>query len=189
MTPEIINFMMRYGRGVLCTPMTAERCGELELPMQVVDNSSPLGTPFTVTVDLLGHGVTTGVSMSDRAATIRALADPSLRPDDLARPGHVNPLRARNEGVLIRAGHTEATVDLCRLAGLRPVGCLIEIVNEDGTMARLPQLVEVARRFGLKIISIKDLIAYRLQMESIVDRGVEVDMPTQFGHFRLIPFR
>lgn len=189
MTPEIINFMMRYGRGVLCTPMTAQRCGELELPMQVVDNSSPLGTPFTVTVDLLGHGVTTGVSMSDRAATIRALADPSLRPDDLARPGHVNPLRARNEGVLIRAGHTEATVDLCRLAGLRPVGCLIEIVNEDGTMARLPQLLVFAKEHGLKIITIADLIKYRMNSESLVEEGVEAKLPTKYGDFRIIPFR
>lgn len=189
MTPEIINFMMRYGRGVLCAPMTAERCGELELPMQVVDNTSPLGTPFTVTVDLLGHGVTTGVSMSDRAATIRALADPTLRPDDLARPGHVNPLRSRNEGVLIRAGHTEATVDLCRLAGLRPVGCLIETVNEDGTMARLPQLLVFAKEHGLKIISIADLIKYRMNSESLVEEGVEAKLPTKYGDFRVIPFR
>lgn len=189
MTPEIINFMMRYGRGVLCTPMTAERCSELELPMQVVDNSSPLGTPFTVTVDLLGHGVTTGVSMSDRAATIRALADPSLRPEELARPGHISPLRARNEGVLIRAGHTEASVDLCRLAGLRPVGCLIEIINEDGTMARLPQLYKFAREHDLKIITIEDLIKYRMNSESLVEEGVEATLPTKYGDFRIIPFR
>lgn len=187
-TPEKVNFMLTYGRGVLCAPITEERCAELELDMQVSSNTSIYETPFTVTVDLL-EGCTTGVSMHDRAMTIRALADPKTKPSDLGRPGHVNPLRARSRGVLRRAGHTEASVDLAKLAGLYPAAALIEIINEDGTMARLPQLVEVARRFGLKIISIKDLIAYRLQMESIVDRGVEVDMPTQFGHFRLIPFR
>ena len=187
-TPEKVNFMLTHGRGVLCAPITEERCAELELDMQVSSNTSIYETPFTVTVDLL-EGCTTGVSMHDRAMTIRALADPKTKPSDLGRPGHVNPLRARSRGVLRRAGHTEASFDLAKLAGLYPAAALIEIINEDGTMARLPQLVEVARRFGLKIISIKDLIAYRLQMESIVDRGVEVDMPTQFGHFRLIPFR
>lgn len=187
-TPEKVNFMLTHGRGVLCAPITEERCEELELEMQVSANTSIYETPFTVTVDLL-NGCTTGVSMHDRAATICALADPNTKPTDLGRPGHVNPLRARSRGVLRRAGHTEATVDLARLAGLYPAGALIEIINEDGTMARLPQLVEVARRFGMKIISIKDLIAYRLQMESIVEKGVEVDMPTQHGHFRLIPFR
>lgn len=187
-TPEKVNFMLTHGRGVLCAPITEERCAELELDMQVSSNTSIYETPFTVTVDLL-EGCTTGVSMHDRAMTIRALADPKTKPSDLGRPGHVNPLRARSRGVLRRAGHTEASVDLAKLASLYPAAALIEIINEDGTMARLPQLVEVARRFGLKIISIKDLIAYRLQMESIVDRGVEVDMPTQFGHFRLIPFR
>ena len=187
-TPEKVNFMLTHGRGVLCAPITEERCAELELDMQVSSNTSIYETPFTVTVDLL-EGCTTGVSMHDRAMTIRALADPKTKPSDLGRPGHVNPLRARSRGVLRRAGHTEASVDLAKLAGLYPAAALIEIINEDGTMARLPQLVEVARRFGLKIISIKDLIAYRLQMESSVDRGVEVDMPTQFGHFRLIPFR
>lgn len=187
-TPEKVNFMLTHGRGVLCAPITEERCAELELDMQVSSNTSIYETPFTVTVDLL-EGCTTGVSMHDRAMTIRALADPKAKPADLGRPGHINPLRARSRGVLRRAGHTEASVDLAKLAGLYPAAALIEIINEDGTMARLPQLVEVARRFGLKIISIKDLIAYRLQMESIVDRGVEVDMPTQFGHFRLIPFR
>ncbi len=187
-TPEKINFMMTYGRGVLCVPITEERCEELELEMQVSSNTSIYETPFTVTVDLL-PGCTTGVSMADRAATIRALADPNTKSSDLGRPGHVNPLRARSRGVLRRAGHTEATVDLARLAGLYPAGALIEIINEDGTMARLPQLVEVAREHDMKIITIKDLIAYRLQMESIVEKGVEVDMPTQYGHFRLIPFR
>lgn len=188
-TPEKVNFMMTYGRGVLCAPITEERCKELELEMQVAQNTSLLETPFTVTVDKLGGSCTTGVSMFDRAETIRALADPATKPSDLGRPGHVNPLRARSRGVLRRAGHTEAAVDLARLAGLYPAGALIEIINDDGTMARLPQLVEVAKRFGIKIICIKDLIAYRLKTESIVDKGVEVDMPTQYGHFHLIPFR
>lgn len=188
-TPEKVNFMMTYGRGVLCAPITEERCQELDLDMQVARNTSMLETPFTVTVDKLGGGCTTGVSMFDRAETIRALADTQTKPSDLGRPGHVNPLRARSRGVLRRAGHTEAAVDLARLAGLYPAVALIEIINEDGTMARLPQLVEVAKKFDIKIICIKDLIAYRLKTESIVDKGVEVDMPTQYGHFHLIPFR
>ena len=187
-TPEKVNFMMTHGRGVLCAPITEERCAELELDMQVTANTSIYETPFTVTVDLL-PGCTTGVSMHDRAATIRALADPNTKPTDLGRPGHVNPLRARSRGVLRRAGHTEASGDLAKLAGLYPAAALIEIINEDGTMARLPQLMEVAKRFGLKIISIKDLIAYRVHMESLVEKGVEVNMPTQYGNFRLIPFR
>ncbi len=187
-TPEKVNFMLTHGRGVLCAPITEERCEELELEMQVSANTSIYETPFTVTVDLL-PGCTTGVSMHDRAATIRALADPDTKPTDLGRPGHMNPLRARSRGVLRRAGHTEATIDFARLAGLYPAGALIEIINEDGTMARLPQLVEIAKEFDMKIVSIKDLIAYRLQMESIVEKGVEVDMPTQYGHFHLIPFR
>lgn len=187
-TPEAVNFMLKHGRGVLCAPITEERCAELELDMQVSSNTSIYETPFTVTVDLL-PGCTTGVSMYDRAATIRALADPNTKPTDLGRPGHLNPLRARSRGVLRRAGHTEATVDLARLAGLYPAGALIEIINEDGTMARLPQLMEVSKKFGIKIISIRDLIAYRLKMESLVDKGVEVDMPTEYGHFHLIPFR
>ena len=187
-TPEKVNFMMTHGRGVLCAPITEERCAELELDMQVTANTSIYETPFTVTVDLL-PGCTTGVSMHDRAATIRALADPNTKPTDLGRPGHVNPLRARSRGVLRRAGHTEASVDLAKLAGLYPAAALIEIINEDGTMARLPQLMEVAKRFGLKIISIKDLIAYRVHMESLVEKGLEVNMPTQYGNFRLIPFR
>ena len=188
-TPEKVNFMMKNGRGVLCAPVTEERCQELELEMQVIDNTSLLGTPFTVTVDKLGGGCTTGVSMFDRAETIRALADPKTKPSDLGRPGHVNPLRARSRGVLRRAGHTEAAVDLARLAGLYPAGALIEIINEDGTMARLPELMEAAKLYDIKIICIKDLIAYRLKTESIVENGVEVNMPTQYGHFRLIPFR
>jgi riboflavin biosynthesis protein ribBA len=188
-TPEKINFMMRYGRGVLCAPITEDRARELELEMQVPHNTSVHETPFTVTVDRLGNGCTTGVSMYDRCQTILALADPKTTPGDLGRPGHICPLRARNKGVLRRAGHTEAAVDLARLSGLQPAAALIEIINEDGTMARLPQLWEVAQSFGLKIITIKDLIAYRLRSESIVERGEEVMMPTQWGQFRLIPFK
>lgn len=187
-TTEKVNFMLTHGRGVLCAPISEERCAELELEMQVSSNTSIYETPFTVTVDLL-EGCTTGVSMHDRAATIQALANPNTKPTDLGRPGHVNPLRARSRGVLRRAGHTEATVDLARLAGLYPAGALIEIINEDGTMARLPDLMIVAKKFDMKIISIKDLIAYRLKIESIVEKGEEVDMPTQYGHFHLIPFR
>lgn len=188
-TPEKVNFMMTHGRGVLCAPISEERCQELELEMQVTNNTSLLETPFTITVDKLGGGCTTGVSMFDRAETILALANPDTKPTDLGRPGHVNPLRARSRGVLRRSGHTEAAVDLARLAGLYPAGALIEIINEDGTMARLPELMEVAKKFDIKIICIKDLIAYRLQTESIVEKGEEVDMPTEYGHFRLIPFR
>lgn len=187
-TEEKVNFMLREGRGVLCAPITAKRCHELDLNMQVEENTSMLGTPFTVTVDLL-EGCTTGVSMHDRAMTIRALADPNLKPSDLGRPGHVNPLRAQDSGVLVRAGHTEAAVDLTRLAGLYPAAALIEIINEDGTMARLPQLTVIAKKFGFPIISIKDLIAYRLRTENVVEAGDEVDMPTAYGHFKLIPFR
>lgn len=188
-TPEKINFMMRYGRGVLCAPITEERAAELELAMQVPTNTSVYETPFTVTVDRLGNGCTTGVSMYDRAQTILALADPETKPQDLARPGHICPLRARSRGVLQRAGHTEAAVDLARLSGLQPAAALIEIINEDGTMARLPQLMEVAKQWSMKIISIKDLIAYRLKTESIIERGEEVSMPTEWGTFRLIPFK
>ncbi|MDR1259428.1 MAG: bifunctional 3,4-dihydroxy-2-butanone-4-phosphate synthase/GTP cyclohydrolase II [Tannerellaceae bacterium] len=188
-TPDKINFMLTFGRGLLCAPITEERCEELELGMQVSNNTSAMETPFTVTVDKLGGGCTTGVSMYDRAQTILALASPGTRPADLGRPGHVCPLRARSRGVLRRSGHTEATIDLARLAGLYPAGALIEIINDDGTMARLPDLMKVSDRFGIKIITIRDLIAYRLQTESIVDKGVEVDMPTGYGHFRLIPFR
>ena len=187
-TPEKVNFMLRNGRGVLCAPITMARAAELELDHQVQDNTSMLGTPFTVTVDLL-EGCTTGVSTHDRAATIRALADPTRKPTDFGRPGHINPLYAQDKGVLRRAGHTEAAVDLARLSGLQPAAALIEILNEDGTMARMPQLKEVARQHGLKIISIRDLIAYRLQQESLVERGVEADMPTADGHFHIIPFR
>ena len=187
-TPEKVNFMLQNGRGVLCTPITMERAQELQLPHQVEENTSVLGTPFTVTVDLL-EGCTTGVSAHDRAATIRALADPDCKPSDFGRPGHINPLYAQEKGVLRRAGHTEAAVDLARLSGLHPAAALIEILNEDGTMARMPQLKEIAQKFNLKIITIKDLIAYRLQRESLVEKGVVADMPTEYGHFHIIPFR
>lgn len=187
-TPEKVNFMLKNGRGVLCAPITMSRAAELELEHQVADNTSMLGTPFTVTVDLL-EGCTTGVSTHDRAATIRALADPKRKPSDFGRPGHINPLYAQDKGVLRRAGHTEAAIDLARLSGLQPAAALIEILNEDGTMARMPQLKEVAREHGMKIISIRDLIAYRLQQESLVEKGVEADMPTADGHFHIIPFR
>ena len=187
-TPEQVNFMLKYARGVLCAPITISRCKELELPHQVDENTSMLGTPFTVTVDKL-EGCTTGVSAHDRAATIRALADPASTPSTFGRPGHVNPLYAQDKGVLRRAGHTEAGIDLARLAGLNPAAALMEIMNEDGTMARLPELRRFADEHGLKLISIADLIAYRLKEESIVEKGVEVDMPTEYGHFRLIPFR
>ena len=188
-TPEIVNFMLKNGRGVLCAPLSEERCAQLELNMMEPNNTSLLGTPFTVTVDLLGEGCTTGVSIHDRAATLRALADPKTKPSDLGRPGHINPLRARQKGVLRRPGHTEAAVDLARLAGLQPAGALIEIMNEDGSMARLPQLLEVAEKYGLKIISIADLIAYRLRNESIVERGETAEMPTEYGMFKITVFR
>ncbi len=188
-TPEKVNFMMRYGRGVLCTPIAEEIAQRLELPMQVTDNTSLHETPFTVTVDLIGHGCTTGVSMYDRAMTIKALADPNTRPVDLARPGHINPLKAKSRGVLRRAGHTEAAVDLAKLAGMQPVAALIEIINEDGTMARLPQLVEMAKQWDMKIISIKDLIAYRLKTDNILEEGEAIQLPTAHGNFKLIPFK
>ena len=188
-TAEKVNFMMRYGRGVLCAPISEKRCEELELPMQVVHNTSSHETPFTVTVDRIGNGCTTGVSMHDRAETILALADPATKPSDLGRPGHVCPLRARERGVLRRAGHTEAAVDLTRLAGLRPAAALIEVIKEDGTMARLPDLLEISKKYGFKIISIEDLVRYRLQRESIIEQGVESTLPTRYGSFRIIPFR
>lgn len=187
-TPEKVNFMLKNARGVLCAPITLSRCEELDLPRQVVDNTSVLGTPFTVTIDKL-EGCTTGVSAHDRAATIKALADPKTTPQTFGRPGHINPLYAQDNGVLRRSGHTEAAIDLCRLAGLYPVGALMEIMNEDGTMARMPELQKLAKQWGMKIISIGDLIAYRLQKESIIDVGEEVEMPTQYGSFHLIPFR
>ncbi|WP_281671315.1 bifunctional 3,4-dihydroxy-2-butanone-4-phosphate synthase/GTP cyclohydrolase II [Rikenella microfusus] len=188
-TPEIVNFMVHNGRGVLCAPLTAERCKELEVDMMVGDNTSLLGTPFTVSVDLLGSGCTTGVSAEDRAKTIRALVDPATRPQDLGRPGHIFPLRAQDKGVLRRPGHTEAVIDLSRLAGMQPGGALIEIMNEDGTMARLPQLLEIAKKYDLKIISIADLIAYRLRQESIIERGARATLPTQWGDFDIVVYR
>lgn len=188
-TPEIVNFMLHNGRGVMCAPLTEDRCKELELNMQVSDNTSLLGTPFTVSVDWLGEGSTTGVSAIERANTIRALVDPATKPGDLGRPGHIFPLRARNKGVLRRPGHTEAVVDLTRMAGLTPGGALIEIMNEDGTMARLNDLKKIAQKFDLKIVAIADIIAYRLKTESIVEKGVMVEMPTRWGDFKMIPFR
>ena len=187
-TPEAVNFMLKNARGVLCVPITMSRAGELNLPHQVSDNTSMLGTPFTVTVDKL-EGCTTGVSTHDRAETIKALADPASVPQTFGRPGHINPLYAQDNGVLRRSGHTEAAVDLCKLSGLYPAGALMEIMNEDGTMARMPQLVERAKEWGMKIITIKDLIAYRLKKETTIEVGDEVDLPTTYGHFRLIPFR
>ena len=187
-TPEMVNFMLKNARGVLCAPITLSRCRELDLPHQVEDNTSVLGTPFTVTIDKL-EGCTTGVSAHDRAATIRALADPASTPQTFGRPGHINPLYAQDNGVLRRSGHTEAAIDLCRMTGLYPAGALMEIMNEDGTMARLPDLQRLASEWGMKIISIRDMIAYRLKRESLIEVGNEADMPTQYGHFRLIPFR
>lgn len=187
-TPEKINFMLKNARGVLCAPITISRCEELDLPHQVTNNTSVLGTPFTVTIDKL-EGCSTGVSAADRAATILALADPTSTPETFGRPGHINPLYAQEKGVLRRAGHTEACIDMCRLAGLYPAAALMEIMSEDGTMARLPELRKFADEQNIKLISIADLIAYRLKQESIVEQGEEVDMPTEYGHFRLIPFR
>ncbi len=187
-TPEQVNFMLKNARGVLCAPITISRCRELDLPHQVDANTSMLGTPFTVTVDKL-EGCTTGVSAADRCATIRALADPASTPDTFGRPGHINPLYAQDQGVLRRSGHTEAAVDLARLAGLQPAAALMEIMTDDGGMARLPELRQMADRWGMKLVSIRDLIAYRLESEQLVEQGVEVDMPTAYGHFRLIPFR
>ena len=187
-TAEKVNFMLKYARGVRCAPITLSRSEELDLPHQVADNTSMLGTPFTVTIDKL-EGCTTGVSAHDRAATIRALADPASRPETFGRPGHINPLYAQDMGVLRRSGHTEAAIDLCKLAGMYPAGALMEIMNDDGTMARLPDLMKFAEEHEMHIITIKDLIAYRLKKESLIEVGNEADMPTKWGHFRLIPFR
>ena len=187
-TAEKVNFMLKHARGVLCAPITMSRCEELALPHQVMDNTSVLGTPFTVTVDKL-EGCSTGVSAHDRAETIKALADPNSTPQTFGRPGHINPLYAQENGVLRRSGHTEAAIDLCRMAGLYPAGALMEIMNEDGTMARMPDLLKFAEQWGLKIITIKDMIAYRLQKESLIEVGTEADLPTVYGHFHLIPFR
>lgn len=188
-TPEIINFMATHGRGLICAPLTRQRCEQLDLELMVPKNTSIHETPFTVSVDLRGHGCTTGISASDRAKTVKALADPAARPEELARPGHIFPLRAREGGVLQRAGHTEASIDLARMAGLQPAGVLVEIMNEDGSMARLPELFEIAKRFQLKIISIEDMIAYRIKNESLIAREISVDLPTEWGNFKLTAFR
>ncbi|HAH35888.1 MAG TPA: bifunctional 3,4-dihydroxy-2-butanone-4-phosphate synthase/GTP cyclohydrolase II, partial [Algoriphagus sp.] len=188
-TPEIINFMATHGRGLICAPLIEDRCEKLGLEMMVGQNTAAFETPFTVSVDLIGHGCTTGISASDRAKTIKALVDDSIDPSELGKPGHIFPLKAKRGGVLRRAGHTEAAIDLSRLAGLQPAGVLVEIMNEDGTMARLPDLVEVAKKFKLKLVSIKDLIAYRLKNESLIKREIGVEMPTDWGDFDLIAFR
>lgn len=188
-TTEMVNFMARYGRGLICAPLTRERCKELNLDMMVGENTSLHATPFTISVDLLTQGCTTGISASDRAKTLNALVDSNTKPEELGRPGHIFPLMAQEKGVLRRPGHTEAVVDLTRLAGLKPGGVLVEIMNEDGTMARLPELLEVAEKFDLKIISIADLIKYRLERETLVKRGVTVDMPTDYGHFKMTSFQ
>jgi len=188
-TPEVINFMSKHGRGLICTPITEQRADELKLELMVNNNTALHGTPFTVSIDLLGHGCTTGISAHDRSKTVKALVDPSIKPSDLGRPGHIFPLRAKDGGVLRRTGHTEATVDLARLAGFEPAGVLVEIMNEDGSMARLPQLMEMAKKMDMKIISIKDLIEYRLQTDSLIEEILKVDMPTKYGHFTLHIFR
>ena len=187
-TPQIVNFMATHGRGLICAPLSEERCEELELDMMVGTNTAIFETPFTVSVDLIGHGCTTGISAHDRFKTIKALADPETKPGELGKPGHIFPLKAKKEGVLRRAGHTEAAIDFARLAGFRPAGVLVEIMNEDGTMARLPDLVAVARRFSLKLVSIKDLIAYRMRTESQIRRQVDVKLPTGFGDFKLTAY-
>ena len=188
-TPEVVNFMATHGRGLICAPLTQERCKELDLDLMVQQNSATYETPFTISVDLNGHGCSTGISTSDRSKTILALIDETIQADDLGRPGHIFPLRARDGGVLRRAGHTEAAVDLARLAGFEPAGVIVEILNEDGTMARLPQLIEIAQKFDLKIVSIADLIDYRIKHESLIDRIVDVHLPTEFGDFQLFAYK
>jgi 3,4-dihydroxy 2-butanone 4-phosphate synthase / GTP cyclohydrolase II len=188
-TPEIVNFMATHGRGLICAPLLEDRCEQLGLNLMVNNNSAAFETPFTVSVDLIGHGCSTGISASDRAKTILALIDPSIKPEELGKPGHIFPLKAKREGVLRRAGHTEAAIDLARLAGFEPAGVIVEIMNEDGSMARLPDLIKIAQRFNLKIVSIKDLIAYRLKQDSLIEKDVTVDLPTQWGDFKLSAFR
>ncbi len=188
-TPDVINFMSKHGRGLICAALVEDRCDELGLELMVNNNTALHETAFTVSVDLLGHGCTTGISATDRAKTVQALINPATKPSDLGKPGHIFPLRAKKGGVLRRAGHTEAAIDLARLAGFEPAGVLVEIMNEDGSMARLPDLFEVARKFDFKIISIKDLIEYRIKTDSLIEQIVSVDMPTRFGHFKLIAFR
>lgn len=187
-TPEIVNFMATHGRGLICAPLIEDRCDELGLELMVGKNTAAFETPFTVSVDLVGHGCTTGISAHDRFKTIRALVDPDTKPEELGKPGHIFPLKAKRGGVLRRAGHTEAAIDFARLAGFKPGGVLVEIMNEDGSMARLPDLRKVADRFNLKLVSIKDLIEYRVKKESLISRQVEVDMPTEYGHFRLVGY-
>jgi 3,4-dihydroxy 2-butanone 4-phosphate synthase / GTP cyclohydrolase II len=188
-TPEIVNFMATHGRGLICAPITRQRCDQLQLDLMVPHNTAVYETPFTISVDLIGFGCSTGISATDRAKTIKALADPNIRPSDLGRPGHIFPLRAREGGVLQRSGHTEAAIDLARLAGLQPAGALVEIMNEDGSMARLPELMLIARKFNLKIISIEDLIAYRIKNESLISQEITVDLPTEWGSFKLTAFK
>ncbi len=188
-TPEIINFMSKHGRGLICAPLIENRCEELGLDLMVTDNTTSHETPFTVSIDLLGHGCTTGISAQDRSKTVLALIDPNSKPSDFGRPGHIFPLKAKKGGVLRRTGHTEATIDLARMAGLEPAGVCVEIMNDDGTMARLPHLIEIAKKFNLKLITIKDLVQYRLQNESLIERLIEVDMPTEFGHFVLRAYK
>src|SRR4051812_13310338 len=188
-TPEIINFMATHGRGLICAPLLEDRCDELHLEMMVNSNSSHYDTPFTVSVDLIGHGCSTGISASDRSKTIRALIDPNIEPKEFGKPGHIFPLKAKREGVLRRTGHTEAAIDLARLAGFPPAGVLVEIMNEDGTMARLPDLLKIAKKHDMKIISIKDLVEYRLQHDRLIERIVEVNMPTKYGEFKLVAYK
>ncbi len=187
-TPEIINFMATHGRGLICAPLVEDRCDELGLELMVKSNSAAYETPFTVSIDLIGHGCTTGISASDRSKTIQALIDPSIRPEELGKPGHIFPLRAKKGGVLRRAGHTEAAIDLSRLAGFEPAGVIVEILNEDGTMARLPELMKIANQFDLKIVSIEDLIKYRLEKETLVEKEVSIKLPTEFGDFEMIAY-
>ena len=188
-TPEIINFMAKEGRGLICAPLIDSRCHELQLELMVTDNTTLHETPFTVSVDLLGKGCTTGISAQDRSKTVQALIDPTTKPEDLGKPGHIFPLKARPEGVLRRAGHTEAAIDFARLAGFEPAGCIVEILSEDGTMARLPELTQIAKKFDMKLVTIKDLISYRLKNESLIQRIISVDMPTDYGHFILTAFK
>ena len=188
-TPEVINFMATHGRGLICAPLIEDRCNELGLQLMVTDNTAVYETPFTVSVDLIGHGCTTGISASDRSKTIKALIDPNIKPEELGKPGHIFPLKAKRGGVLRRTGHTEATIDLARMAGFEPAGVLVEIMNEDGTMARLPELLEMAKKFNLKIISIEDMIAYRLRTESLIEREVKIKLPTKLGNFDLYAYK
>ncbi|MCF8277949.1 MAG: bifunctional 3,4-dihydroxy-2-butanone-4-phosphate synthase/GTP cyclohydrolase II [Flavobacteriales bacterium] len=188
-TPEMINFMATHGRGLICAPLVEDRCVELGLELMVQNNNAAYETPFTVSVDLIGHGCTTGISASDRAQTVKALINPETRPEELGKPGHIFPLKAKKGGVLRRAGHTEASIDLARLAGFEAAGVIVEIMNEDGTMARLPQLVEIAKKFNLKLVSIKDLIEYRVKHESLIERQIGVEMPTEWGDFKLVAYR